>query len=254
MPGPAPRAIPPEIRWGLGDVGWGLLLFFTGQVATTLLALALMAATGGQDTLRPDQPPLLVVVLGVVGGWLGLIGWPVVATRFKGQGSLRKDFGLVFTWADVGWGVLAGFASLAISILLSLLWVAITGADAPSNAGFLAEVGTGPVVVLVLFATIAVGTPIAEELFFRGLLMRSLGKRWNVRVAVVGSSLLFGSLHATAGTSVGGALFIAGVTALYGLVLALLTVWRDGRLGGAITAHFVINGTQVLLFFVAGVR
>lgn len=235
-------------------MGWGLLLFFIGQVAMSVLAIAILMATGGGDTIDVDRLPLLAIVLGVIGGWAGLIGWPVIATWFKGQRSLRKDFGLAFTWADVGWGVLAGFACLAVSVLLGLLWVAISGEDPPSNAGFLEDVGTGPLVVLVLFATIAVGTPVAEELFFRGLFMRALGKRWNVRVAVIGSSLVFGAMHATAGTSVVAALFIAGVTAAYGFVLALLTVWRDGRLGGAITAHMVINGTQVLLYFLAGVR
>lgn len=235
-------------------MGWGLLLFFLGQVAMSVFAIAILMATGEGGTIDTDRLPLLVVVLGVVGGWFGLIGWPTIATWFKGQRSLRKDFGLLFTWADVGWGVLAGFACLALSILFSLLWVAISGQDPPSNADFLDDVGTGPLVVLVLFAAIAVGTPLAEELFFRGLFMRALGKRWNVRVAVVGSSLVFGAMHATAGTSLGSALFIAGVTAAYGFVLALLTVWRNGRLGGAITAHGVINGTQVLLFFLAGVR
>ena len=40
---------------------------------------------------------------------------------------------------------------------------------------------------------VVVGAPIIEELFFRGLLMRSIQARWNDGLALVASALFFAS-------------------------------------------------------------
>ena len=79
-------------------------------------------------------------------------------------------------------------------------------------------------------------TPIAEELFFRGLLLRALEKRFNTTIAIVVSAVVFGSLHITGVTSASNlaefavqGLFIAVVITGYGLVFALLDVYT-GRL------------------------
>jgi uncharacterized protein len=244
--------VPSAVRWGLGDVAWGLLLFVIGQIVMGVLAVLVLTITGNSDRLLEGEIPLLVVALSIVGGWIGLAGWPLVATYRKGQRSLRKDFGLTATWGDVGWGLIGGVGCLVMSVALSVFWTLVSQDDPPSNGQFLDDAGTGPLVALLLFALIAVGTPIAEELFFRGLFMRSLGKRWNLRVAVVVSSVVFGLMHASAGTSILGGLFIAFVTGSYGFVLAVLVAWRNGRLGSAITAHMVINGVQVMAVFALG--
>jgi membrane protease YdiL (CAAX protease family) len=244
--------VPSAVRWGLGDVVWGLFLFFVGQLLMGAVAAVILVVTGNEDGLLDGETPLLLVALSIVGGWLGLVGWPLVATYRKGQRSLRKDFGFTANWGDVGWGLVGGIGCLALSVALSLLWALFVGDDPPSNGQFLDDSGSGPLVFLLLFVLIGVATPIAEELFFRGLFLRSLGKRWNIKVAVVASSVVFGLMHATAGTSIGGGLFIAAVTGAYGFVLALLAAWRNGRLGAPITAHMVINGVQVIAVFALG--
>ena len=95
------------------------------------------------------------------------------------------------------------------------MWRVVTGDDAPGNGDFLPE-HPGVAVGLVLWVLIAVLTPIAEELFFRGLMLRAIGRRWNLPIAVVVSSLVFGSFHFEAGNGIPHALFIVAVTASYG--------------------------------------
>lgn len=237
-------------RWGMGDVAYGLLTFFGGQVAATLLAVVLglidLDTSAGTVDLDLSVP---VIMLTVAAGWVGLVGWPLLCTYRKGQRSLAKDFGFAITGGDVGWGVLGGLAALAISVAANVLWIVASGDEPPSNAGFLPD---QPSVFegLLLFLAVAVGTPVAEELFFRGLFLRAAAKRWGVRVGLIASTAVFGLMHLQTFDVHG--VFIVFVTGLYGGVFALLAVWRD-RIGASIVAHMVVNGTGVLtLFFASG--
>ena len=101
----------------------------------------------------------------------------------------------------------------------------------------------------VLWVLIAVLTPIAEELFFRGLMLRAIGRRWDLTVAVVVSSLVFGAFHFEAGSGIPHALFIVAVTASYGAVFAVLVVRAEGRLGPSIVAHSCVNTIGVVRLF-----
>ncbi len=91
--------------------------------------------------------------------------------------------------------------------------------------------------VVLLFVIVAVGAPIAEELFFRGLVLRSFENRFGTAWAVVGSSVFFGATHFQP-------LQFAALTAA-GAIFALLTV-RTGRLGPAIVAHMAFNAVTVV--------
>jgi uncharacterized protein len=98
--------------------------------------------------------------------------------------------------------------------------------DLGLDAGVLAAI---PVVVLI-----AVVAPIAEELFFRGMLFGGLRSRLSTYPAAAISALVFGGLHAT-----------TGVTAVppliaFGFVLALLYE-RTGSLVPGMIAHALNN-------------
>ena len=102
---------------------------------------------------------------------------------------------------------------------------------------------------IALWVLIAVCTPIAEELFFRGLMLRAIGRRWTLPIGVVASSLVFGMFHFEGGSGVGHGLFIVAVTATYGAVFALLVVRAGGRLGPSMVAHACVNTVGVLSLF-----
>jgi membrane protease YdiL (CAAX protease family) len=243
---------PDPRRWGLGDVGYGLLVAFGGQTVVGLLLAVVGVISANGDGLDVDIPAW-GIILSVAAGWLGFIGWPVLASYLKGQRSLARDFGLVFKPVDIGWGVLGGLAVLAITVVLNIFWYLVRGETAPDNSGFLPE-SPSLVAGLTLFLTVAVVTPFAEELFFRGLLLRALEKRFNTTIGIVVSSLVFGSLHLTGVTSADNlfelvvhGLFIAVVITGYGAVFALIDVYT-GRLWPSIIAHMVINGIGVLTY------
>lgn len=247
---PAAYAPPPVVvdprRWGLGDVVYGLVLFFVGQVGASVFLV--LAGFIDVDSGEVETLPVAAVLVTVAAGWFGLIGWPLYASYGKGQKSLRKDFGLAANLGDVGWGVLGGAAALGLSIVANLFWIVVSGDEPPSNSDFL-PTDVNLIGALAMILAIAVGTPIAEELFFRGLFLRTVAKRWSVRIGVVVSTLVFGTLHLQSFDLHG--VFIVAVTACYGAMFAWLTVWRD-RLGPAIVAHMVVNGTGVVVTLIAG--
>ena len=88
--------------------------------------------------------------------------------------------------------------------------------------------------MVVLFLIIVVLAPVIEELFFRGLLLRALERRFGSGWAIAGSSGLFGLSH------VQGIQLPALV--MFGAIAAWLTVRSGGRLGPAIFAHIGFNG------------
>lgn len=235
-PPPPPR---PVIRWGMGDVAIGLLLWLVGGVIGVFVLIAL-----GDDTTSLTDMSLSAIAVSLASGWLGLLGWPIVATWWKGQRSLTLDFGLAFRPIDLAWGLLGGFVALVISVAGTILWSLLSSAPSPSNTGFLPK-RPGAFTVVALVVLVAVCTPIVEELFFRGLFLRSVGRRWNLVVGVIVSSFVFGLLHVQ-GSTWGEAGFMVLVTAGYGAVFALLVVRAGGRLGPAIVAHMCVNTVGVL--------
>jgi membrane protease YdiL (CAAX protease family) len=244
-PPPPPQPIPvsPErsvIRWGLGDVLIGLGLWLVGGIVASIV---LIATGDGSDTSLTELS-LGALTISLVCGWPGFLGWPVVATYWKGQRSLRLDFGLDLRPVDLAWGLLGGVIALVLSTLGGILWMLISSDPSPSNTEFLP---TKPSVLtaFVIFFLVAICTPVVEELFFRGLFLRSLGRRWNLATAVIISSLVFGLFHAQ-GDTWGQAAFIVGVTATYGAVFALLVIRANGRLGPSIVAHICVNAVGVL--------
>jgi membrane protease YdiL (CAAX protease family) len=91
--------------------------------------------------------------------------------------------------------------------------------------------------VAVLFVFLVIGAPVVEELFFRGLLLRSLDRRFGTPAAVIGSALVFGLVHYE--------LLQLPALILFGIVLAVLAE-RTGRLGPGIAAHAAFNAATVL--------
>lgn len=237
-----PVAVPtrPIIRWGLGDVLIGLAIWLVGGVVGSIILIA----TGDVSDSSLTELSLGALTISLVCGWPGFLGWPIVATYWKGQKSLRLDFGLDIRPIDFAWGLLGGVVALVLSAFGGILWALLSHDPSPSNTEFLP---TKPSVLtaIVIFFLVAICTPIVEELFFRGLFLRSVGRRWNLAAAVIISSLVFGLFHAQ-GDTWGQAAFIVLVTASYGAVFALLVIRANGRLGPSIIAHMCVNAVGVL--------
>jgi membrane protease YdiL (CAAX protease family) len=91
------------------------------------------------------------------------------------------------------------------------------------------------VALVVLIA--AVGAPLFEELFYRGLFLRAVQRRLGDAAAVAIPALVFGLVHFQPYD------FVALV--LFGVAMGVVAL-RTGRLGTAIWAHVAFNATALL--------
>jgi CAAX protease family protein len=220
----------------LGDA---ILGFVVGVIVTTLVTLVIIAVRGYDPATASDQLTLVDQALAQVGLWFGLLGAPLYAAYRKGNGPV-VDFGLRQRWFDPPFGIVVG---LATQIFVGIVYVQLERLHLvdPDKVGDQARdlidratSSVGAKVLLVLVVVVA--TPVIEELFFRGLLLRSLEKRLGTAGAIVLSSLLFGLAHFQ--------LQEFPALVVFGLVSAFLAV-RTGRLGPSIWAHVAFNGITV---------
>ena len=227
----APPATLP--RWALGAAATG---WVSGMVCGGVL-LGLWVAATGQDTRALGS-------LGVaqVGFWVGLLGAVVVTSRRGGTGSLVRDFGLRFRAVDLPIGVAVG--AVAQFFVVPLIYFPVDGVVQPAlGAGDLERPARelvsrahGPA-FLAFAAVIAIGAPVMEELFYRGLLLRSLQRYLADGPAVFISGLIFAASHFE--------LLQLPALALVGVAFAVLVV-KTGRLGPAIWAHVMFNTITVV--------
>lgn len=228
----------PPVRWGLREAA---LAFVAAEVLSLITSSVAQAAVN----YRPGQGkpiPLAVTIAALVGLWTGLIGGLLYATRTRGTGSLVQDFGLRICWPwDVPLGVAAGLVSQYA--LIPLLYLPFEQIDrtlrhrleTPAKRDTAAAHGALQITLLFLF--LSVGAPLVEELFFRGMLMRAIDRRYGSVAAIAGSAVVFGLAHFQ--------LLQLPALILFGLVLAILAK-RTGRLGPGIVAHATFNAATVL--------
>jgi membrane protease YdiL (CAAX protease family) len=221
-------------RWGIGDAIGGFLLGNT----LVVLFVGIWAGVTGRSELSFGA-----IALGQVALWIGLLGVPLWATARKGSGSVARDFGLVVRAADAMRGIPIGVVCQLVLVPLIYLpfrtFIDVDKLDEPARQLADKAHGFGFVALAVV---LVVGAPIIEELFFRGLLLRAIERRFGPAWALAGSSLGFALAHLE------GLQFPALLAV--GVVFGLLAQ-RSGRLGPSIFAHAAFNCVVVIALALA---
>jgi membrane protease YdiL (CAAX protease family) len=186
-----------------------------------------------------DEDGFGVLLAGQVGFWIGLLVVVAFAVRVRAAGAVRDVLAVRATGRDVAVGLPLGLITqlVVLPLLYLPLQALVDDLDVEGPARELLDRGSGPAFVLLVLSVVVVA-PFVEELFFRGLLLRSMEQRWGTKVAVIGSSVIFGATHFQA--------IQFPALALAGLLFAVLAV-RSGRLGPAVAAHVGFNAATVVV-------
>lgn len=200
------------------------------------LAAALAVAGGGITSFE---------TFAVVGPSQAVATVGAVALLARALPPGREPLGLRFAPFDA-WGLLAG-AGLQVALSLVLSWVVVVffRGEAPvQDVVRVADEAAGLGTRVAVVVTTVFLAPLAEELVFRGILLRALAARFAGWTAVVLSAAAFAAGHLLDPNAV------LAVPALFvvGLVLGRRVV-VSGRLGGAIAIHAGFNLLSVLFLF-----
>lgn len=240
-PEPAVAAPRPR-RWGLGDFLFGLVI---GYSLATLVAGLWFAATGDEELDLAGQ------AFSQVGLWTGMVGAALLASHRKGAGRLADDFGFRVRWRDIGIGVVVALATqlLVLPGIALLLRPLVGEPEVSGPVRDLVDKSQGPAFIGLLLSVV-IGAPIVEELFFRGLLLRSLQHRMPDWLAVALSAVAFGLAHGSA-LPVDAVVLVMVSLTVFGAVLAVLAI-RTDRLGPGILAHAAFNLFTILYLVLSG--
>ena len=232
-----PPSEPVVPRWGLGEAAGAFAL----GVFLLVVGESLAVGFGAGATSVP------VTIAGLAGEWVGFLAVPWFLSRARGTASLARDFGLRLDgWRDVALGAAVGVGTYVVVLVVlypPFLWLLrqITGQDVSVGgaARQLGSEGRG-IGFVVLALAVGIGAPLAEETFFRGLLLPPMQRRLGGWGGVIATGLLFGLAHA-------GGTEAAAIPALaaFGVVLCVLA-WRTGRIGPGIVAHMVFNAISLV--------
>lgn len=207
---------------------------FVVAVVASSVALAVVIAVRDLPTdITSEDLDLGYVLLVQSGLWLGLVAAPLLWAR-RHEGPVA-ELGLRFTRADAGKGLVIGIG--AQFLLVPLYWPLFELFDFDTDD--LAEVAEGLgdrvdglATGLALVLITVVGAPIAEELFYRGLVQRSLRRRLPAWSAIGVASIVFAVSHFQ--------VLQFPALLLIGVILGVLAE-RSGRLGPAIWGHVGFN-------------
>jgi membrane protease YdiL (CAAX protease family) len=231
---------------------YALIGFLVGQLAGGVFG-AVAGDLAGKNAAQMARitsasvPPEWYVVSTLAGLWIGFFGAPWLASRTRGTRRLWADLGVRFRWIDL-WGLAIGVgAQIVIALVYAPFLHDIHDFNGPSQKLTGGAHGAGFLVVALATVLLA---PFMEELFFRGLLFKSLarlltpsvagttrGRGLGIIVAVIVDGLLFGLAH-------GEWVQLPGL-ALFGLALAVIS-YRTGRQGMNMVSHAAFNLVAIL--------
>lgn len=210
----------------VAGMGIGAAVLFAPLISTGNLS-------SGQAPPAPFTLGILAVQAIVMLGAVWLLG-------LKRRNYRWADLGLTPTspsWiaAAVAIFVVLRLFTVALSILLAQLGVQSMQAQAlaPGMTGLPGAIG------MLLLAGVAI--PIAEEIFFRGVVYRWLRDKWGVAVGAIVSGVIFGLAHFEPATVV--------PAVLLGIALALVYE-RSRSLWPPILIHVLNNALALALLYV----
>jgi len=211
--------------------------------------VTVIAITIGGDDLTDN--PVYALFFGTAAFQVMQATYPWLVSRRKGLG-MKEDWRFVSSlpndiFIGLGLAVLCVIGSQIATFGAAAL-VGLEDTNDASNTGILDD-NRGSIWIVGVIFLVVVGAPLAEELLFRGLILRVLQKSLGGVFAVVISSILFAIPHWQADASWQETIVLLSALATVGLVLGTGAVVTN-RLGPAIIAHFVFNaiGTVVTLW------
>lgn len=239
-----PTPLMPVVPWGWKEIGKALVLLIVGTIGLMIVLGGIAVAAGFDPEAASGMSSPLLFGMG-----LGVYLLLVLAVYWFAVRRPTSD------WQQVGvrsfaawwWPLLPLLALVQLTgmiVINTQIATLFTGGEFENPQ---IEAITGGMTLTLrdlalLLLLIAIVAPIAEELFFRGMLYPVLRQRWSVHWAIVINALLFALIHFIP-------ILLPGLF-FVGLVLAWVRERTDSVIPG-ILLHCLQNGLVVLAIYAA---
>jgi uncharacterized protein len=238
-------------HWAMAML-WIVVAFVLFQLTATIVSVALFFITGGfEGNVDPTELLMERLDLLFIGNSTGQILFLGLASYLMAglhvPKSEKKSYLRFKKHSNTG--VMVGLTALLFIVVQPTVWYIgyfnsllpvpeifseMQQSQYELIEGFLSSDG----VLLMGLINIALVPAICEEIMFRGYVQSAFEKSWGVWPAIIVSGLMFGLFHLQLNNLL--------PLATLGILLALVT-WLSGSLLPAIIAHFINNGSAVLL-------
>ena len=226
----------------LAFTGWVLLALQISQWILLGAVTLLREVFGVEIQYSASLQTVLSAIVYVIDLFI-TIGVP--ALLFGGKAD-RNSLGLrgLFTWTDIGMGVIGFILSMIGALIIGALASAIfpwIDMEEAQEVGF--DNISGFKDMLMAFLALVVIAPVAEEIVFRGWLYGKLRRRTWAIPAIMLTSVAFGVAHGQ---------WNVGITVAVMSLFMCLIREMTGTIYGGMIVHMLKNGLAFYLLFVYG--
>jgi membrane protease YdiL (CAAX protease family) len=142
----------------------------------------------------------------------------------------------------LGLAVPAWLGATTLGLILTWL-LELVGREPEPGIVDIAVARIDPTVLVLALVLVA---PVAEELFFRGVVFNAWMREYGTRAAVIGSAMLFAVIHANLESVDALIASVVTVVPIFGLGVALALIYRGtGSLAAAMAMHAGFNAISV---------
>jgi membrane protease YdiL (CAAX protease family) len=248
---------PPKSTIKKSPITWGpaaavvvtVIIYFLSQIIGSVLILGFAKVRGLSTTdiasWTEKTGPQFFYILIVEAAMLGLL-WLFLRNRkasFKTLGLVRPHWrDLVYTL--IGFGI---YLPILIAAMWGVkIWLPEVNLNQQQQVGFHSTHGAA---LIVVFFSLVVLPPIAEEIVARGFLYLGLKTKLPVIWAAIVTSLIFASAHLQFGSNAP----LLWTAAIDTFILSLVLVYlreKTGRLWASIGLHMLKNSLAFLALFI----
>tara|TARA_Y100000758_G_scaffold95582_1_gene65978 strand:- start:32 stop:796 length:765 start_codon:yes stop_codon:yes gene_type:complete len=139
----------------------------------------------------------------------------------------------------LGIPIVVTIIDFVLTIIYGIAWIGIFG-EPSTNTDLGTNWESSTVDIALLFLSVAIVTPIVEELMFRGYILDAINRKHGDWTAIIWSSILFGLIHIDP--------FVAGQAFMGGIIYGWIRV-RTGSLLPSIAGHMMWNMLALILTY-----
>ena len=139
----------------------------------------------------------------------------------------------------LGIPIVVTIIDFVLTMVYGIAWFGIFG-EPSTNTDLGTSWESSTVDIALLFLSVAIVTPIVEELMFRGYILDAINRKHSDWTAIIWSSILFGLIHIDS--------FVVGQAFMGGIIYGWIRV-RTGSLLPSIAGHMMWNMLALMLTY-----